>query len=413
MGAVTTSSPTPTGRSGWIRAFNKLYVVKHADEEVVARVTLPVDPKWKTLSEVATLQWVREKTTLPVPKVLGYSADRANRVGFEWIIMDKVHGKPYADVLKEVPYAAKEQLVRRIANFYSDTFANQFRGIGNIFQQPAAVQNQGDEKSGTNDDEVPLAPGFTVQRLVSSTFFSKDPHPEVSRGPFASSREWISARLDLTEIQCTERLHRLRQAAESTDEKSEDGVSSQAGAEEADAGNANRASADKDGRVAKDEDKGEGDEDTDEDEDEEDEEDDEEDIENALSIIARLRRQLPDFFPSGGPEPEPSVLFHDDMNSHNVLVDETGNLTAVVDWECVSTLPLCLACEYPSFIQSKPNEFEPIKSTYHHDENREVTVLFWEHLEHYEKTQLRKLFLAEMETLQPRRLQERIDNAEL
>jgi hypothetical protein len=48
-------------------AFNKLYVVKNGDKEIVARVTLPVDPTWKTLSEVATIFWVRNNTSLPVP----------------------------------------------------------------------------------------------------------------------------------------------------------------------------------------------------------------------------------------------------------------------------------------------------------------------------------------------------------
>lgn len=350
-------------------AFNKLYVVKHADEEVVARVTLPVDPEWKTLSEVATLRWVRENTSLPVPSVLSYSANRTNPIRFEWIIMNKIAGKPLADVWKDVPFSAKEQLVREIAKFCSDTFAHQFRGIGSIFPRTTAAQNRGDHntvpKNNTriddDNDEPPIAPGFTVQRLVSSAFFDENPQPNVSRGPFASSGEWLSARLNLTELQCIERLKRRRKAAaESMDE--EDGED-------------------------------------DEDEDEDDE--DEEELEKIMGVVQRLRRHLADFFPARGAEPEPTVLFHDDMNSHNILVDEKGNLTAVVDWECVSALPLHVACEYPPFIQSKPNDVEPIKSIYKHDENGEVAELFWEHLEHYEKTQLRRIFLAEMETLQP------------
>jgi hypothetical protein len=71
-------------------AFNKLYIVRAGGEEVVIRVTLPVDPKWKTLSAVATLKWVRTMTHLPVPRVLAYEAGRTNPIGFEYIIMESV-----------------------------------------------------------------------------------------------------------------------------------------------------------------------------------------------------------------------------------------------------------------------------------------------------------------------------------
>ncbi|KAF6819441.1 kinase-like protein [Colletotrichum plurivorum] len=343
-------------------SFNKVYVVTHADGEVVARIAMPLDPKWKTLSEVATIQWVHENTSLPVPRVLGYSADRTNRTGLEWIIMEKVPGKPYDEVWNEVSFSAKKQLVHDIAKFYSDTFAHQFRGIGNIFPQPAAAQNQGDEKSGTNYDETPLAPGLTVQRLVCHQNKGEYPDPDVSHEPFASSREWVSARLDLIEVQCTMRLKHLRHAAGSSDEGTGDDSSGT---------------------------------------DVTDKEEEKFGLENKLEVISRLRHHLADFFPAGSLEPEPSVIFHSDMNSGNVLVDQTGKLTAVVDWECVSALPLWAACEYPEFLIGRPNDHCPINSEYDHDENGEVEENFWDDLENFEKTQLRRSFLAEMERLQP------------
>ncbi|KAK1989175.1 hypothetical protein LZ30DRAFT_696629 [Colletotrichum cereale] len=110
---------------------------------------------------------------------------------------------------------------------------------------------------------------------------------------------------------------------------------------------------------------------------------------------------MPNFFPPGGPDIEPSAIYHDDMNRHNILVDDAGALTAVVDWECVSALPLYAACQYPPFLQGKPLEVEPVKSKYQHDENGDIVELYWEHLEDYELTQLRRLFLGEMQKLQP------------
>ncbi|KAK1965744.1 hypothetical protein LY78DRAFT_703473 [Colletotrichum sublineola] len=295
-------------------AFNKLYIVRYAEKEVVARVTLPVEPKWKALSEVATMQWVRQNTGLPVPEVLGFNADRGNPIGFEWIIMSKVPGRPWADAWREIPFSAKEELVRQIASFCSETFAHRFYGIGNLFP-------------GTTPDPGPHLP--EPERIVSSAFIGVDVDPKIPRGPFPTSREWPSVRLDLAESDCRRRLNRVLES------------------DPADGSNV---------------------------------------------------QLLP---PPGGPEFEPSVIYHDDMSRHNILVDDEGALTAVVDWECVSALPLYIACQYPPFLQGRPRDVEPIKSMYQHDEEGNVVELYWEHLEDYELTQLRRLFLEEMGKLQP------------
>jgi aminoglycoside phosphotransferase (APT) family kinase protein len=59
---------------------------------------LPVTPKVKTLSEVATLAYVREKTSIPVPKVVAYDADLTNELGFEYIRMERVDGHPLREM---------------------------------------------------------------------------------------------------------------------------------------------------------------------------------------------------------------------------------------------------------------------------------------------------------------------------
>lgn len=349
-------------------AFNKLYtIIDSTGQSVIFRVTLPIDPKWKTLSEVATLEWVHEKTSLPVPRVLAYRADRSSPIGFEWIILERMPGRPWADVWKEVPCPAKERLVRRLAEFCSDTFQQQMLGIGNIF--PVSTLSESDLSMDGKIHKIKATPGIQVQRIVSSAFITSGFHHDVSRGPFSTSREWLLGRLDHAMADCRKRLA-IVQKPELINEAQGDN------AEAGPIGDAEDASKDDDG-------------------------DDPEDLENALLIISKLRAHLDEFFPTGGPEPEPSMIFHDDLNRHNVLVDERGELTAVVDWECVSALPLYAACQYPPFLLSKSVDIEPIKSRYQHDENGEVAELYWEHLEDYELTRLRRAFLAEMRRLQP------------
>jgi hypothetical protein len=113
-------------------ASSKLYAVESRDRKVLARVNLPIEPRLKTLSEVATLQWVRDNTRLPVPRVLAYNAARTYPVGYEWIIMEKLPGRTLADAWHDMSNGSKEKLVRQIATFFSDSFSHQRRGIGNL-----------------------------------------------------------------------------------------------------------------------------------------------------------------------------------------------------------------------------------------------------------------------------------------
>ncbi len=82
---------------------------------------------------MATLAWVGHNTSLPVPKVLSFQADRASTIGFEWITMSKMPGTSFRDRWRDVTFSAKEQIVRRLALFCSETFRAQLQGIGSLF----------------------------------------------------------------------------------------------------------------------------------------------------------------------------------------------------------------------------------------------------------------------------------------
>lgn len=85
-------------------AFHLLYLVFVACNDVsdnsfhcILRVSQLIDPWFKTESEVATMLWINEFTTIPVPHILAF--DSGGDMGFEWILMEYKPGKPYADVL--------------------------------------------------------------------------------------------------------------------------------------------------------------------------------------------------------------------------------------------------------------------------------------------------------------------------
>lgn len=100
--------------------------------------------------------------------------------------MTKLPGKHLGDVWRTISYAAKEALVRRIAEIWAVLFRRPMKGIGNIY-------------SASSKKEV--AP--KVGRIVSMQFFwGKHIYQDVPRGPFSSSREWMLTRLGLYEYEC-------------------------------------------------------------------------------------------------------------------------------------------------------------------------------------------------------------------
>ncbi|RPA74568.1 hypothetical protein BJ508DRAFT_215288, partial [Ascobolus immersus RN42] len=80
--------------------FNKAYLVKvlGVEKEFFFRVRLPVDPHHRTASEVATLEFLRRNTSIPVPRVYAYDSSSDNSLKFKWILMDRVKGVPLREV---------------------------------------------------------------------------------------------------------------------------------------------------------------------------------------------------------------------------------------------------------------------------------------------------------------------------
>ena len=76
----------------WVaRLYNTLYN-KTAVTDHTTRIT---NQMLLFESEVATMQFVKENTQIPVPKVYGYDSTYANALGTPYIFMEYIAGKPY------------------------------------------------------------------------------------------------------------------------------------------------------------------------------------------------------------------------------------------------------------------------------------------------------------------------------
>jgi Phosphotransferase enzyme family len=128
-------------------------------------------------------------------------------------------------------------------------------------------------------------------------------------------------------------------------------------------------------------------------------EDDIEDIKRCKAIIDRLKRHLDTIFPETSGR-EQFALHHDDVSAQNLLIDSGGALTALVDWECVSVMPMWKVCQLPAFLRGRERQEKPDRTTYALDQDPKRD-LYAEHVEAYEKTLLRQRFLDTMGKTNP------------
>ncbi|KAI8623418.1 kinase-like domain-containing protein [Xylariaceae sp. FL1651] len=279
--------------------YSKLYEVSFMDQLFIMRVTLPVCPKRKTDSEVATLQWIYHHTSLPVPCVEAYDSSRNNPLGFEWILMTKIEGKPLADCWRSVDMGSKERLVKQIAAYAAAVFQQPFsKGIGSIY--------------GVSLDSANHSP------IVG----------------------------EVRERQTVRRM---------------------------------------------------------------------------LELIDRLEILMHRFLPGPGTDPSPystdavadmtfatedkqmsTILCHDNLSLDNILVDNDGTLRGVIDWQCISCLPLYEYCQFPAFLQQANDRFmEPVGHRYLLDEDGPPHPAYLQERDRYELSRLRRLYVEEMIYLAP------------
>ncbi|KAI0459670.1 kinase-like protein [Xylaria acuta] len=147
--------------------------------------------------------------------------------------------------------------------------------------------------------------------------------------------------------------------------------------------------------------------------------DDREDAEEILAPTRRLLSLLPKVFTRTDQEyAELTVLWHDDLNLQNILVNEKGEITGIVDWECVSALPIWMTADMPRYLKGEGRQEEPIQGNYANEtpeesvapqncddpdelDHKGTVPLYWIHRMEYEATQLREVYKTRLKQLWP------------
>ncbi|KAM7189206.1 Phosphotransferase enzyme family domain containing protein [Rhypophila sp. PSN 637] len=353
--------------------FNKMYLVEAVTTsprktkrriKYMMRISLPVEPRNKTRGEVTTLQLVRQRTDIPVPEVVAFDDTPDNEIGFEWILLEFLPGRPAYYRWRKMSMARKEMLVARVADFQA-----QLSRLGNLGQGFRGIGTLG--STCTDQDRADLDDGSGLPgpgQVVSPVFFSgAHYHYPIPRGPFRSSHDWLQAYLNVIIKEHTTMLADTR------------------------------------------------------------DEDDREYAEAALRVARKLLRLLHRILPSLLHPPERTVLWHDELSLMNIMVDDNYKISGIIDWECVSTMPLWVASQFPEFLRGADRDAKPDRNKYtdvsdgtisddddddddddgeprnleDSVDNEGKTELYWIHLMEYEQTQLRKVYSTRMRQLRP------------
>ncbi|KAK3370745.1 kinase-like domain-containing protein [Lasiosphaeria ovina] len=277
--------------------FHVLFLISSATDpaapKYLMRIPLPVDPFFKTESEVATMEYVRKHTTFPVPQVVAYASSASNELGYEWILMEKMPGVSVSEFWDEtMPFDAKKRLAIDIAGHMKTLLQLRFPLLGNLYfsdiwpqvnHTPVTWQKHDpDRKLSDPDDNLGLDPAFVVGRMVSPSFYSdKRLLLQAHRGPYGTARDLVVARIDLL----GQRIRRLTPKPGTEYYCHLDESLAEGGPE-------------------------------------------------VLEAFDELRQVAPRIFGDAeGPE-DAKVLWHNDLSANNVLVNpDTFALTGVIDWE--------------------------------------------------------------------------------
>ncbi|RDB27484.1 hypothetical protein Hypma_003863 [Hypsizygus marmoreus] len=136
---VRESTGIDVGRITFLSAgtFHKAYLITLVDHsEKVAGVARRYMPRLKTESEVATMCYLRENTSIPVPAVYHYDSNPYNRLGGEYILMSKASGVQLASVFHSLCYSDLVKLLENLAAMLLPLFAHRFTEIGSLYLGP-------------------------------------------------------------------------------------------------------------------------------------------------------------------------------------------------------------------------------------------------------------------------------------
>ncbi|KAL8880661.1 MAG: hypothetical protein Q9192_007971 [Flavoplaca navasiana] len=117
--------------------FNRTFTIAMQDGlELIARLPYPitVPKRYATASEVATIRFA-QLHGCPVPKIYDYSTTSVNPVGAEYIIMEKVAGKPLRTCWHSLTDKEIAKIIGQLVYIEAALFAVNLPAAGSIYHR--------------------------------------------------------------------------------------------------------------------------------------------------------------------------------------------------------------------------------------------------------------------------------------
>lgn len=177
--------------------FNRAFIMHlDNDSKVVARIPFSVagPARLTTHSEVATMSYLEENTSIPVPKVLDWSDDPNNPTGTEYIIMDHVPGVQLRRAWPDMTTHQHMLCVKNLTRLVQQMNDLEFPAYGSIFFSDGPVDTASCVKL---NDKFCIGPSCAPRYWP---YIPGDPHfytrKPPNRGPWVSFDQYKQGLLD-------------------------------------------------------------------------------------------------------------------------------------------------------------------------------------------------------------------------
>ncbi|KAK3050939.1 hypothetical protein LTR09_008017 [Extremus antarcticus] len=149
----------------------------------IARCPRSAEPIEHTQSVIATMNYVKTHSDLPVPRILFSDLSENNPVGAPYVLMEQLPGKPLGKLWFHLSTEHKKGVIRQIARVVSKLATLKFDQVGAL--QPNGIG--------------PLYPMYWNGK---------------SRGPFSTAAEYLSSFTDETQVDNSELKDLYRQTSD-------------------------------------------------------------------------------------------------------------------------------------------------------------------------------------------------------
>jgi hypothetical protein len=113
--------------------FHEICVLHFEDGwSCIGRFTRDAEPLAKVESELATLEYVRKYTTIPVPEVYFVNHSDNHCVGAPFVLMEHMHGNPLDDIWEDLPLDHKMDVMKQLAAIHGQLASQKFDTIGSL-----------------------------------------------------------------------------------------------------------------------------------------------------------------------------------------------------------------------------------------------------------------------------------------